>query len=189
MRILILIPIAALLLVTGCDSFDAGTLSQSELQSAQPAPINIDGAWNYDVEVLLVFPGFVAPDFGYEQEGPILRLNCTGTGTAVFEQDGSTITGTLSENYELTSCVTGGGQVGGPPWPPGDADWSGDISGRSIKFVSEPDAAGISCTANGALKEVVAGSAMEIHTNGGCDLSSFPFRPAHAKNSAVYTRQ
>jgi hypothetical protein len=187
MRFFYLVPALSILILAGCDSLtDSVTADGLDLHAA--ATVDISGDWNYDFEVLLVFPGFIAPDFGYDQEGPILRLNCAGTGTAVFTQDGSNFTATLSENYELVSCVTRGGQVGGPPWPPGDAHYSGDISGRSISYVSEPDAAGITCSANGVLKAVVAGSAMEIHTNGGCDLSGFPFRPAHAKNSAVYTR-
>jgi len=189
-RLIQLLPAICILLLAGCDTMtETAPVTSPGLDAANTTAINLGGAWNYDFEVLLVFPGLVAPDFGYQQEGPVLRLNCAGTGTAVFTQDGSNFTATISEDYELVSCVTRGGQVGGPPWPPGDAHYSGDIRGRSISYVSEPDAAGISCSANGVLKEVVAGSAMEIHTNGGCDLSAFPFRPAHAKNSAVYTRQ
>jgi hypothetical protein len=186
MRLLILIPIAAMLLITGCDSHEAGTFSRSDAQAAQAAAIDISGDWLYEVEVRLVFPGFVAPDFGYEQEGPILHLWCTGSGTSSIEQDGSAFT--MVSIQDEASCRTLGGQVGGAPWPPGPATSTGSLSGRSLHYVSEPDPAGISCGGNGVVREVAAGKATEIHLRGGCDLSPLPFKPAQAKNAYVLTR-
>jgi hypothetical protein len=187
MRLLILIPIAAMLLVSGCDSHEAGTFSLSDVQAVQAAAIDISGDWDYEVEVRLVFPGFVAPDFGYEPEGPTLHLSCTGSGTFEIVQDGSSYTSV--SNQAEASCQTLGGQLGPAPWPPGPATSTGTISGRSLHYAADPDPAGISCSGNGVVKEVAGGMATEIHLRGGCDLSPLPFNPAQAKNAYVLTRR
>jgi hypothetical protein len=185
MRLVYLVPVLSVLTLTGCDSLtDAVTADGLDLHAA--ATVDVSGDWLYEVEVFLVFPGFVAPEFGYESESPVLQFRCTGSGTAQFDQDGTSFI--LVSNQIEASCETPGGQVGPAPWPPGPATSFGTLNGRSLHYASQPDAAGITCGGNGVVKEVVAGTATEIHLRGGCDLSAFPFRPAQAKNAYVLTR-
>lgn len=187
MRQLIAIPLLVAALSAGCDSIDESqTIGTADPVAASPAAVDISGDWVYAAEVQLVFPGFVAPEFGYAQEGPVLRLNCTASGTTSMVQEGSSYTSVSIQ--EQASCTTLGGQVGPAPWPPGPAIVEGTISGRSLHYASEPDEAGITCGGNGVIKAIAGGTATEVNLRGGCDLSAFPFRPAQAKNAYVLTR-
>jgi hypothetical protein len=153
--------------------------------SAQVDSPDVDGSWAWQERAVLVLPG-PAAQFAFqipESEGPVMRIYCESEGLLTISQSGDTFTGTATQS---SSCRTQGGQaVGVVPFPPG-FEFSGSISGQSIRINTADLILGISCDYRGSL-QVDGGLAITLKAAGNCD-SPFPFKPNTDHNTLAAWR-
>ena len=133
--------------------------------AGQAAP-DVSGTWSWNEHIILTVPADVAAfAFGVAPEGPVMHLTCDSRGTLLIQQNGASFTGSTDQQ---ASCVTRGGQVATPPFPP-FFDLAGTITGRAVHFTTGDLGQGITCTYHGSLS-VHDGVATALNASGGCDV-------------------
>jgi hypothetical protein len=171
------IPLATLLPACAQDD-PLATDPISALSQAVAAP-DISGVWDYSETTFLV----VRP------EDDVLHLTCNSPiGELTISQTGSTFTGTLTS--ETGPCETKYGQPVPTPWPlPYNATLSGRITGNALHIdqYDAPPSPPTHCPKNGTIRWE-NGVPVALTTQGRCDLSDFPFRPAIATNQGTAVR-
>jgi hypothetical protein len=139
---------------------------------------DMSGSWNWSAAGHLTVPASeVERLLGILPEGPITHVRCEGTGTMELSQTGLTFSGLAT----LTSrrCETGGGRVLELPtatFPNTQAVADGLITGRAVHFLLGA-VAGLGCPHNGAIQDVVEGTATELRATGRCIIPGHPQSP------------
>jgi hypothetical protein len=130
----------------------------------QPAngkePVDLEGTWQWNEEVVIVAPGEAAALFGVAPEGPVLRLLCTSMGTMIIAQTDDAFSGVTDQS---ATCTTQGGQPAVAPFPPGFTV-TGTVRGHSVHMVLN---VGFLCAYRGSIR-VVQGEAVAFHVTGQC---------------------
>jgi hypothetical protein len=139
---------------------------------------DVSGSWSWSgVGQLTVPASEVERLLGIPPEGPITHLRCEATGTMELSQTAETFSGVAIRNSGR--CETGGGRVLELPtatFPNTSLVVDGLITGRAVHFLLGA-VAGLGCPHNGAIQDVVEGTATELRATGRCIIPGHPQSP------------
>ena len=174
-----LTPLLAALLLAGCDGglgTEPSGASAATAAVAAPA-VDVSGSWVWREEVILQLPEeFALEAFGVQPEGPVTIGRCVNTGIMELAQDGSTFSGTATQN---STCVSRGGQQFSPPaFSPVLDVREGEIRGRSLRVVF--GAGDVPCLYHAQIADIEDGTAVRLRGAGRCIPPGHPQSPLSA---------
>jgi hypothetical protein len=114
---------------------------------AQPAPPQIGGEWHETRTNFIHLTPFAAELWGFVAEGARTTIRCSAEGTMSLIQDGSSFSGSLTEEFV---CISQGGQQ--REFGPETTDIvDGKIGGQAIAFTLIGQPGPVNCPANGVI--------------------------------------